>query len=122
MTPMAQPVTYAEIHSPDLEASRAFFAAAFGWDLRPFAAPDYLVAPHGDGAGIDTGLLASRDGQPRTVPIIRVGPLDEAIPRVEASGGKVVVPPFSITGVGHGCYVVDPTGVLIGLHAYDAHA
>jgi uncharacterized protein len=119
---MTLPVTYAEIHSPDLDASRTFFAEAFGWDLRPFAGPDYLVAPHGDGPGIDTGVLASRDGQPRTVPIIRVDTLDEATARVEANGGKVVVPPFSITGVGHGCYVVDPAGVLIGLHAYDPEA
>ena len=66
------------------------------------------MAPHGDGPGIDTGVLASRDGQPRRpFPIIRVDALlDEPSARVEANGGKVVVPPFSITGVGRGCYVL----------------
>jgi predicted enzyme related to lactoylglutathione lyase len=65
------PVTYVEINSPDLAATRAFVGAVFGWEPQPFATPDYLVAPHGDGPGIDTGLLASRDGQPRAVPVVR---------------------------------------------------
>ena len=34
----------------------------------------------------------------------------------------VVVEPFTITGVGRGCYIVDPAGVLLGLHAYDPNA
>ena len=69
---MTTPVTYVELNSPNLDATAAFMADVFGWEPQPFAAPDYLVAPHGDGPGIDTGLLASRDGNPRTVPIIRV--------------------------------------------------
>jgi predicted enzyme related to lactoylglutathione lyase len=117
---MTQPVSYVEINSPDLDATRRFVASVFGWDFAPFAAPDYLVAPHGDAPGVDAGLLASRDGQPRTVPVIRVEDLDKATAAVREHGGQVVVEPFTISGVGRGCYVVDPAGVLIGLHAYDA--
>ena len=117
---MTQPVTYLELNSPDLDASVRFFADAFGWQVQPFAAPDYLVAPDGDGAGIDTGLLPSRDGQPRAVPVIRVDDLDAAVRTVGEHGGTVVVEPFALAGVGRGCYVVDPAGLLLGLHAYDA--
>jgi len=39
-----------------------------------------------------------------------------------ACGGKVVVPAFSISGVGRGCYITDPVGVLVGLHHYDPGA
>ncbi|MBV1853813.1 VOC family protein [Catellatospora tritici] len=119
---MTQPVTYVELNSPDLEATSAFFTATFGWRPQPFAAPDYLVAAHGDGPGVDTGLMLSRDGQPRAIPVIRVESLPEAMDRVRANGGTVVVAPFTIAGVGHGCYLVDPAGLLIGLHAYDAAA
>ncbi len=119
---MTQPVTYVEINSPDLAASRAFMAATFGWQPQPFAAPDYLVAPHGDGPGVDAGLLASRDGQPRTVPVIRVGDLPATLDLVRANHGAVVVEPFTLPGLGHACYITDPAGVLIGLHAYDADA
>ncbi|HTJ33383.1 MAG TPA: VOC family protein [Dactylosporangium sp.] len=119
---MTQPVSYVEINSPDLDATRRFVSSVFGWDPAPFAAPDYLVAPRGDAPGVDTGLLASRDGQPRTVPVIRVDSLDTATAAVREHGGQVVVEPFTIKGVGHGCYILDPAGVLIGLHAYDPDA
>ena len=115
---MTQPVSYVELNTRDLEASAAFFRDVFGWSPQPFAAPDYLVAPHGDAPGVDAGLLTSRDGQPRTVPVIRVDDLDATVAAVAAHGGTVLVEPFEITGVGRGCYVVDPTGLLLGLHAY----
>ena len=115
---MTQPVSYLELNSPDLQASTGFFTTVFGWTPQPFAAPDYLVAPHGDKPGIDTALMPSRDGQPRSVPVIRVDDLEDAISRVEANAGTVVVPPFELNGVGRGCYVVDPAGLLIGLHSY----
>ena len=59
---MTQPVSYVEINSPDLPRSAAFLSAVFGWEPQPFSAADYLVAPHGDAPGVDTGLMASLDG------------------------------------------------------------
>ena len=115
---MTQPVTYVEIHSADHRRSEEFFRKAFGWEAQPFAAPDYLVAPHGDGDGVDTALLPSRDGQPRTVAVIRVPDLEAALTGVTDNGGTVVVPTFELPGVGRGAYITDPTGVLIGVHAY----
>jgi hypothetical protein len=119
---MTLPVTYMEMHSPDLPASARFFADVFGWVLEPFADPEYLVAAAGEGPGIDTGLLRSRDGQPRSVPVVRVPDLDAATGAVTAHGGAVVVEPFVIPGVGRGCYITDPAGVLVGLHHYDPGA
>lgn len=119
---MNQPVTYVELHSADLDATRKFFGAAFGWQPQPFASPEYLVAPHGSEPGVDTGLLASQDGQPRTVPVIRVDDIDAAIARVTEHGGTLVVPPFTVPGVGKGCYITDPTGLIVGLHAYGDQA
>jgi predicted enzyme related to lactoylglutathione lyase len=114
------PISYVELNSPDLGASSRFFADVFGWEPQPFAAADYLVAPHGDAPGVDSGLLSSRDGVPRTVPVIRVASIDATRVAVEAAGGTVVVEPFSFPGVGRGCYCVDPAGILFGLHEYDA--
>jgi predicted enzyme related to lactoylglutathione lyase len=37
-------------------------------------------------------------------------------------GGHLVVEPFTLPGVGMGCYLTDPAGVLSGLHAYDPDA
>lgn len=115
---MTQPVTYVELNSPDLEATARFFTSVFGWRPEPFTGPEYLVAGHDSSPGIDTGLLASHDGQPRAIPVIRVNSLDVSMASTRTHGGKVVVEPFEIDGVGRGCYVVDPAGLLIGLHEY----
>lgn len=116
---MTQPVYFVEINSPDLARSREFFVDVFSWDPQPFASADYLVAASGSAPGIDTALLASRDGQARTVPILRVDSLDHTTTLVRQHGGTVVVEPFVVTGMGRACYIIDPTGVLVGLHEYD---
>lgn len=119
---MFTPVSFVELHSPDLDATRSFMVAAFGWDPQPFASNDYFVAPAGTQPGIDAGLTMSQDGLPRVVPVINVASLDQAITSVTDAGGSVVVPAFTISGVGRGCYVTDPVGVLIGLHQNDPTA
>jgi predicted enzyme related to lactoylglutathione lyase len=117
---MTDPVYFVELNSPDHETSAGFFRDVFGWDPQPFASPDYLVAPHGESAGIDSALLPSRDGQPRTVPVIRVTDLDATLTAVEEHGGRLVVPVFEMGGLGKGCYITDPAGFLVGLHYYNA--
>jgi len=119
---MTVPVSYVELNSPDLDASVRFFEDVFGWAPQPFADPSYLVSPRGDRPGVDTALLASRDGQPRAVAVLRVDSMDETLAGVSAAGGTVVVPPFELPGLGRGCYVTDPAGILIGLHEYAAPA
>jgi hypothetical protein len=54
--------------------------------------------------------------------VIRVASIDRVRTRVEEQGGAVVVEPFTIAGVGRGCYITDPSGVLVGLHEYDPTA
>ena len=119
---MTSPVSYIELNTPDLPLASRFFAEVFDWDPQPFAAPDYLVAPAGNTGGIDTGILQSRDGQPRVVPIINVQSLVETSRKVVEHGGTIVVEPFTIPGVGRGCYFTDPTGVIVGLHENDPGA
>ena len=56
------------------------------------------------------------------MPVVRVDDLPGALDLVRSNGGQVVVEPFAIAGVGYGCYITDPAGVLVGLHAYDGDA
>lgn len=116
---MTFPVSYVELSSPDLDATREFFSAVFSWDPQPFASDTYLVAPAGERRGVDAGLLPSADGQPRCVPVINVDDLDATIDRATAHGAQMVVEPFTIPGVGRGCYITDSAGVLVGLHHND---
>jgi predicted enzyme related to lactoylglutathione lyase len=42
--------------------------------------------------------------------------------RVIVAGGEIVVPKFTIPGVGYGCYFTDTTGMIVGLHEADESA
>ena len=66
--------------------------------------------------------MTSADGTPRAIPIIRVPSLELIRQAIESNGGRVVVEPFTIAGVGRGCYLLDPAGVLVGIHEYDPDA
>jgi uncharacterized protein len=44
--------------------------------------------------------MASLDGQPRCIPVIRVPDLAAAVAVVTAHGGTLVVAPFTLSGVG----------------------
>ena len=67
-------------------------------------------------------MLPARGGTAHTVSVIAVNDLDEAVKRVGEHGGKVVVEPFEIAGVGRGCYVTDPSGLLVALHENNPNA
>ncbi len=115
-------VNYLEFNSGDVEASTKFYRDVFDWNPQPWGAEDYFVANHGEEPGIDTGFTTSEDGQPLTVATITVDDLDGYMGKVIFAGGEIVVPRFTIPGVGHACYFTDTTGMIVGLHQPDPTA
>src|SRR3954452_7649683 len=103
-TPCPSPFPSVDLTPPARGARARFFEAVFDWEFQPFASQDYLVAPRGHAAGIDTGLMPSQDGAPRAIPILRVDSIDAVREALEAAGGTIVVEPFEFPGVGRGCY------------------
>lgn len=111
-------VTFVEllVAEEDVPKTKAFYETVFDWDMQPFGEPGYFIQSHGDEPGIDVGLGKSQDGTPVLSTAVTVPDIDEAIRRVEANGGQVVVPKFEIPGVGQLGYFKDPNGFIIGLH------
>jgi predicted enzyme related to lactoylglutathione lyase len=115
-------VSYVEFNSGDVVGSTAFYREVFDWDPQPWGADDYLVARADTGEGVDAGFTTSQDGQPLTVATITVDDLAGYMARVILAGGEIVVPRFTIPGVGHACYFTDTTGMIVGMHEPDAAA
>jgi len=115
-------INYVEFNSGDSEAARAFYRDVFAWDPQPWGADDYFVAEHGEEAGVDTGFTTSQDGEPLTVATITVDDLAGYMAKVIVAGGEIVVPRFTIPGIGYGCYFTDTTGMIVGMHQADAEA
>jgi predicted enzyme related to lactoylglutathione lyase len=111
-------VNYIEFNVGDVAESQRFYKEVFDWDPQAWGEEDYLVASHGEEVGIDTGITTSEDGEPITVATITVDDLAGYMAKVIVAGGEIVVPKFTIPGVGQACYFVDTQGMVVGLHEY----
>jgi len=93
-------INYLELASTNLEASKKFYAAVFGWSFVDYG-PDYASFTAGS-AGIDGGFYtsASIPNQPKTAPLIVLysADLKATETAIVAAGGKIVVPTFEFPG------------------------
>jgi predicted enzyme related to lactoylglutathione lyase len=105
--------SWADLASPDLAATRAFYTALFGWTAH--------IAPQEEAGGY---TIFNHDG----VPAAAAGPLfhegqpsawtwyaattdaDETARRVEAAGGKVLTAPFDVLDAGRMATFLDTNG------------
>src|SRR5690606_13729782 len=102
-------INYVEIPSRDLEATKMFFASAFGWSFVDYG-PEYVAI---ETAGIDGGFYKSdKVSSPDHGSILVVlysAELATTIIEVTSSGGKVVQDIFNFPG-GRRFHFTDPSG------------
>jgi hypothetical protein len=112
------------INADDVQRARAFYEAVFGWSFRPWGPPDYYVADLG---GVHAALQDRRElvAGVRTnsfEPSFAVRDLRAVLKAVSSGGGRTVMQPFFIEGVGDIGYFVDTEGNLFGLAQYLTNA
>lgn len=115
---MSNRVVHFEIPCDDPQETMAFFANVFGWTFQQFVEGEYWLVSTGDenAAGINGGIMKKRDPKQPVVNSIDVENIDEAIKKIENSGGKVVVPKMEIPNVGWVAYFTDPAGNIHGVY------
>lgn len=112
---MAQPVVHFEIGARDLGKATVFYSELFDWKIDGQMMKDYGLVEAGP-KGIGGGLFRASDQMPSHVTIyIQVDDLQKYCDKVVSLGGKVVVPPSPIPGVGAFAMFNDPEGNMIGL-------
>ncbi|MFT5422594.1 MAG: putative enzyme related to lactoylglutathione lyase [Phycisphaerales bacterium] len=111
-------INYIELPATDLAASKAFYAAVFGWTYTDYG-PEYCSfneAPNPDApsdTGLDGGLTTM--GPPPTpgasapLVVFYSGDLEATCEAVAAAGGMVVKPIFDFPG-GRRFHFTDPAG------------
>jgi predicted enzyme related to lactoylglutathione lyase len=120
---MSGRVVHFELPVDDQERAKAFYAAAFGWDLADVPAMSYTMVtttPSGDRGptepGAINGGMAGRGG-PITAPVItvEVADIDEALATVERLGGRTVQGRAAVGDMGFTGYFSDSEGNVVGL-------
>ena len=99
-------LNYVELPVTDIVAAKAFYEAAFGWEMTAFG-PTYAATLSGD---TDIGLQGdAAEATEAPLPVIEVEDLEAVLAAVEAAGGNIVRPIFAFPG-GRRFHFLDPGG------------
>lgn len=112
---MGQPVVHFEIVGKDGRKLQDFYAGLFGWHIDASNPMNYgVVDTHAEGS-IGGGIAQSQDGQGHVTFYIQVDDPQAYLNKVEAMGGKTVVPVTEIPGMVTFAQFADPEGNVVGL-------
>jgi predicted enzyme related to lactoylglutathione lyase len=98
-------IDYVELPAGDLPATKAFYAAAFGWTFTDYG-PGYAAMTE----GLDGGFNADADDRTKApLVILYAHELEAMEAKVRAAGGAATQPIFSFPG-GRRFHFRDPSG------------
>jgi predicted enzyme related to lactoylglutathione lyase len=109
---MANPVTWFEITARDADKVRDFYKTAFGWQVNVMPEMNYGTVDNA-GQGIDGGI--GQGDQSQVTFYIAVDDPQAYLNKIEARGGKTVVPVTEIPNVVTFAQFADPEGNVVGL-------
>jgi len=107
-----------ELMTTDADGAKAFYDSVAGWDVGEGAAEyqGYRMINRKDG-GFAGGVMPLTDemqqhgARPTWLGYIHVSDVDQTIGKIEAAGGKALMPAMDIPNVGRIAMVADPQGI-----------
>ena len=110
------------INADDVPRAKAFYETVFGWTFTPWGPPDFYQT-RSAGEGFVGALQGRRDIGDRVMPGVEVSygveDVKATIAAIEAHGGKVIMQPFRIDGVGELIFFQDTEGNIAGAMQYE---
>ena len=111
------------INADDVPRAKRFYAEALGLEFTPWGPPDFYQIKN-----VGHGVLGALQGRRELISGRRtnafettfgVDDLRASLSAIEAHGGRVVMPPFRIDGVGELAYFEDTEGNVCGVMQYE---
>ena len=111
---MGNPVVHFEIGCRDSAATREFYAKLFDWQMEPYG-PAAMIRT-GSAQGI-AGHINSLGHEPHNYVLVyaQVDDLQACLDKATRLGGKTIVPPTPVPGMGQFAWLADPEGTVVGL-------
>jgi predicted enzyme related to lactoylglutathione lyase len=111
---MPNPVVHFEVTGKDGKKLQDFFQKAFDWKMEP-AGPDYMMAYTGDDQKIAGGIGKAQMGEGCATFYIEVPDLEASLKKIEALGGRTIMPAYDVPGGPTIAVFTDPEGHVLGL-------
>jgi predicted enzyme related to lactoylglutathione lyase len=114
--------SWSELTTPDPAQAAAFYGNLFGWTFKDMgdAMGGYTVASQGETQV--AGIMAPPPGAPPMPPAwgcyVTVSQVETTVQRCLELGGKVLVPPMDVPGVGRMAVIQDPQGATLSVMQY----
>ncbi len=118
-------VIHFEIPADNLERAVDFYKKVFGWKFEKYAGPmNYWLVTAGEDAepGINGAIAEKDETHPATVNTISVSSFEDAVTKIVASGGEVLMPKMAVPKVGYMTYCKDTEGNIFGIMQTDPNA
>lgn len=118
-------VIHFELPADDPQRAIKFYEKVFNWKFEKWEGPmEYWLISTGpeDEPGIDGGLAPRTQPETGTENTIGVASVDEAVAKIEASGGKITRAKSAVPGVGWLAYCEDTEGNKFGIMQNDPNA
>ncbi|MFC7491891.1 MULTISPECIES: VOC family protein [unclassified Knoellia] len=108
-------ISYIELAAGDVEAAKAFYAGAFGWEFTDYG-PEYagIKGPDGEEVGGLNGTADAGSGGPLV--LLYSDDLAASQTAVTTAGGTITRGPYEYPG-GHRFHFTDPSGNELGVFA-----
>jgi predicted enzyme related to lactoylglutathione lyase len=109
--------SWIDLSSPDLDASKAFYTALFGWEALPPVpeAGGYTQLTLRGKLVAGMGPVMSPGQPPAWMTYVNESDADGTVKRVIDAGGTVVMQPMDVMSQGRMAIVADPAGAVIGI-------
>ncbi|MFY3743255.1 VOC family protein [Anaeromyxobacter sp. Red801] len=119
---MSTAINWFELPAADFDRARSFYEAVLGTELKVDTSGRMPMAffPYAEGKGTGGAIVKSEHARPGVdgaiVYLDTRGSIERCLRRVEAAGGKVVVPVTDIGPHGRFAILIDSEGNRVGLH------
>jgi len=113
----ASPIVHFEIGCRDIGKARAFYGPLLGWEFADYGGTAAMITSPQPGQGSIGGHLNALGHEPHNYCVVYalVDDLQAKIDHAVKLGGKHVVGPVEVPGMGAFAWLKDPEGTMIGL-------
>ncbi len=118
-------IIHFEIPADDPDRAVAFYKKVFGWKIDTWGGPmNYWLVTTGEDKepGINGAITEKSENVPATTNTVSVQSFDEAVKKITAAGGKVLMPKMAVPGIGYMTYCKDTEGNTFGIMQMDPSA
>jgi predicted enzyme related to lactoylglutathione lyase len=113
---MSNPFTYAELHTKDAAAAKAFYGQLFDWKIKDTPTPMGTYTEIDTGDKVPGGIFQPKEGGgSQWLPYILVGDVAASTVKAKRLGAQAIKENQEVPGMGRYSVLVDPTGATFGL-------